>query len=179
MNIETKRLILRAVEPQDARFLADLVNDPDVRKVIGAYDLVFPMSIGMEDRWIEAVSKSEDVHMIVMLRSTCSPLGILSVKDVNKRNGSAHLSIILQRKSWDKGYGTEAVTSVLRFLFDRKNMHRVWLRVAEHNGRAIACYKKCGFKIEGTLREDHYSGSAWHSSYLMSILESDYRRRRP
>jgi RimJ/RimL family protein N-acetyltransferase len=179
MNIETKRLTLRAVEPRDARFLADLTNDPDVRGVLGAYDLVFPMSVEMEERWIESVSKTEDVHMIAVLKSDSSSLGIVSIKDINKRNGSAHISIILQKKSWDKGYGTEAVTGVLYFLFERRNLHRVWLRVADYNDRAIKCYKKCGFKIEGTLREDHYAGNAWRSSYMMSIVDHEFRRRRP
>jgi len=178
MNIETKRLVLRALEPRDARFLADLVNDPDVASVLGAYNLVFPMSVDMEERWIESVSKTEDVHLIATLKVGSSPLGVLSIKDINKRNGSAHLSMLLQKKSWDKGYGTEAITGILSFLFDRKNMHRVWLRVAEYNERAIACYRKCGFKVEGTLREDHYASDAWHGSHIMSILYSDFRRKR-
>ncbi len=179
MNIESKRLVLRAVEPNDARFLADMISDPEVRGILGAYDLVFPVSADMEDRWIAAASKTEDIHLIISLKKGSSPLGILSLKDMNKRNGSAHLSIILEKKSWDKGYGTEAVTEVLGFLFQRKNMHRVWLRVAEYNARAIACYKKCGFKVEGTLREDHYAGDAWHSSFVMSVLDKDFRRARP
>jgi len=178
MNIESKRLMLRAVEPDDARFLADIINDPEVRSILGAYDLVFPVSVDMEERWIAAESKTEDVHLIVTLKKGSAPLGILSLKDINKRNGSAHLSIILEKKSWDRGYGTEAVTEVLSFLFHKKNMHRVWLRVAEYNERAIACYKKCGFKVEGTLREDHYASDAWHSSLVMSVLDKDFRRKR-
>lgn len=179
MNIETRRLVLRAIEPWDARFLADLINDPDVRSVLGAYDLVFPMSVDMEERWIESVSKTEEVHMTVTLKDSGSPLGIMSLKDINKRNGSAHLSIVLEKKGWNKGFGTEAITGVLSFLFDKKNLHRVWLRVAEYNKRAIACYKKCGFKVEGTLREDHYTGDAWRNSHVMSILDNDFRRKRP
>jgi len=178
MNIETRRMVMRAVEPADARFLADLINDPEVRNILGAYDLVFPVSVDLESRWIESVSKKDDVHMIATLKNAATPLGIVSLKDLNRRNGSAHLSIILQKKSWDKGYGTEAVKGVLTFLFDRKNLHRVWLRVAEHNERAIACYKKCGFRIEGTLREDHFAGDAWQSSHIMSVLDSDFRRKR-
>lgn len=178
MHIVTKRLMLRAVEPKDARYLADIINDAEVRKVLGAYNLVFPMSVDMEERWIESASKTEDFHLAVTLKDGSSTLGILSIKDFNKRNGAAHLTIILQRKSWDKGYGTEAVTGVLRFLFDRKNVHRVWLRVSENNERALACFKKCGFKIEGTLREDHYATDAWHNSFIMSILENEFRRKR-
>ena len=103
MNVETRRLVLRAVEPSDARFLADLVNDPETRSVLGAYDLVYPMSVDLEERWIDSVSKKDEAHMIVTMKSSSSPLGILSVKNVNKRNRSAHISIILQRKVWNKG----------------------------------------------------------------------------
>lgn len=179
MNIETKRLVLRALEPKDARFLAEMINDPETRSVLGAYDLVFPISVDEEERWIESVSKTEDVHLVLTRRNGASPLGILSVKDINKRNRSAHLSMILEKKNRDKGYGTEAMTGVLSFLFDRMNMHRIWLRVAEQNERAIACYRKCGFKVEGKLREDHYAGDAWHSSLLMSVLDREFRRKRP
>jgi len=179
MNIETKRLIMRAVEPRDACFLAEMINDPEVRAALGAYDLVFPMSVDLEERWIESLSKKDEVHMIATARGGSSSLGIVSLKDINKRNRSAHLSIILQKKSWDKGYGTEAVTGVLDFLFDRMNMHRVWLRVAEHNKRAMRCYEKCGFKIEGTLREDHFADNEWRSSFIMSVLDTEFRRNRP
>jgi len=178
MKVVTRRLVMRAVEPADARFLADMINDPEVRNVLGAYDLVFPVSVDMEERWIESVSKKDEVHMIATLKDATAPLGIVSLKDFSKRNGSAHLSIILQKKSWDNGYGTEAVMGLLSFLFERKNLHRVWLRVAEYNERAIACYKGCGFRVEGTLREDHFAGDAWHSSHIMSILDSDFRRKR-
>ena len=178
MNIVTRRLVLRAVERTDARFLASLINDPDVRSILGAYDLVFPMSVDMEERWIESASKTQDIHLAVTLKKG-SPLGILSLKAINERNGSAHLSIILEKRSWDKGYGTEAINGVLDFMFNRKNLHRIWLRVAEYNERAIACYEKCGFKVEGTLRDDHYMGGTWHGSNVMSILDSEFRRKRP
>lgn len=178
MNIETKRLVIRAVEPSDASFLAGLVNDPEVRNVLGAYELVFPMSVDMESRWIESVSKTEEVHLVPTKRAGGAPLGIISLKDFSNRNGSAHLSIILERKSWDKGYGTEAVSGVLKFVFTKMNMHRVWLRVSEDNRRAIRCYEKCGFEVEGILREDHFAHDEWHDSLIMSVIDDKPRGKR-
>lgn len=174
MNIETKRLVLRSIEPEDADFLADLVNNPEVREGLGAYSLVFPMSIEAESRWIAEASKKEnESHLIISKRKGLTPIGILSVKDVSLRNGSGHLSIIIQEKDWDKGFGTEAVSGVVDFIFMRLNGHRVWLRVDVRNARAIRCYKKCGFKVEGTLREDHFAAGKWQDSYIMSVLKGD------
>jgi len=175
MNIETKRLVLRNVEPEDAQFLADLVNNPEVRNLLGAYSLVFPVSVEVESRWIAEASKKEnEAHLILAKKKGLVPMGILSIKEVSLRNGSAHLSIIIQEKDWDKGYGTEAISGVLEFMFMRLNGHRIWLRVDVRNARAIRCYEKCGFKVEGTLREDHFAAGKWQDSYIMSILRSEY-----
>ncbi len=178
MDIETDKLILRALEPKDATFLAELVNDPETGEVLGAYDLVFPVSVDSEEKWISKVSeRASEVYMIITTRKSGKSIGILSLKDLSNRNASAHLSIILERKSWDKGLGTEAVTGVLDFLFTRKNTHRVWLRVDRRNARAIRCYEKCGFSMDGVLREDHFAAGAWQDSFIMSILAGEFKRR--
>ncbi len=176
MNIETKQFVMRSVEPEDAKFLADLLNDQEVRDSLGAYNLVFPTSVELEEKWIaDAIKRSDQAVMILTKRATGKPLGLVVLSDMNLRNASAHLSIILERKSWDKGYGTEAVSGVLIHLFGKMNMHRVWLRVDQRNARAIRCYEKCGFRMDGTLREDHFANGSWRSSYVMSILSSDNR----
>ena len=178
MNIETKRLVLRPLEPDDAKFLSELVNDPEVRGLLGAYSLVFPVCVESESRWIAEASKKEnEAHLVLARKTGMVPIGILSIKDVSLRNGSAHLSIIIQERDWDKGFGTEAVTGVLKFLFMRLNAHRVWLRVDVRNARAIRCYRKCGFSVEGVLREDHFAAGAWQNSYLMSVLRTEFGRK--
>jgi RimJ/RimL family protein N-acetyltransferase len=176
MNIETKRLVIRAAEQEDAKFLADLINDPEVRDSLGAYNLIFPTSTEMEARWIADVQKNPDqVAMIITMRATGKPVGLIALSDMNDRNASAHVSVMVERKSWSKGYGTEAISGLLERLFHNKNLHRVWLRVDESNHRAIKCYEKCGFRKEGVLREDHFAHGAWRSSYVMSVLADEFR----
>jgi RimJ/RimL family protein N-acetyltransferase len=178
VNIETEGLILRALELKDASFLVELVNDPETREVLGAYNLVFPVSIDSEEKWISKVTeRTDEAHMIITTRKGGRAIGILSVKDMSNKNASAHISIILERKSWDKGLGTEAVTGALDFLFNRKNTHRVWLRVDRRNARAIRCYEKCRFSMDGVLRDDHFATGAWQDSLIMSILADEFRRR--
>lgn len=179
VNIETDRLILRALEPKDAGFLAELVNDPETRDVLGAYNLVFPVSTDSEAKWVAKVSeRTDEAHLVITTRKAHKAIGILSLKDLSNKNASAHLSIILDRRSRDKGFGTEAVKGALEFMFDKKNAHRIWLRVDKRNARAIRCYEKCRFSVDGVLREDHFAAGSWQDSLVMSVLSDEFRRGR-
>jgi len=74
-----------------------------------------------------------------------------------------------------KGIGTEAINLFLKVCFDELDLHRVGLRVLRANERGMACYKKCGFKEEGVIRDWHHSHGQWHDLVLMGILQDEYR----
>jgi RimJ/RimL family protein N-acetyltransferase len=177
MLIETKRLTLRAVEPEDAGFLARLFNEAGAANPDAPRELIYPISEESELAWISSLPRrSADAHMIIEKRKGGAALGIISVDEMDWRNASARLRIRLTRESWESGYGTEAVGATVAFLFDRMNFRRVWVRVDEGNSRAIRCFEQCGFVLEGVLREDHVRDGGWKNSLLMSILSSDQRR---
>ena len=35
-------------------------------------------------------------------------------------------------------------------------------------------YEKCGFKLEGTLKDDHYSQGKFHNVVIMAILKREF-----
>jgi len=176
MLIETKRLVMRSVEPVDAGFLATLFNNADPLDSGAPYDLVYPLSKEMEEEWISGIGgRSDEAHMIIEMRKGHRSIGIISVSEIDGRNASAALRIRLDEDIWDKGYGTEAVRETARFMFERLNLRRAWLRVDEDNARAIRCYEKCGFVLEAVLREDHVRNGGWKNSLIMSLLSGDLK----
>jgi ribosomal-protein-alanine N-acetyltransferase len=54
-------------------------------------------------------------------------------------------------------------------------LHRVDLKVLDYNKRAIRCYEKCGFKVDGILRDSAFIEGAFHSDIIMSILEDEWK----
>jgi RimJ/RimL family protein N-acetyltransferase len=73
-----------------------------------------------------------------------------------------------------KGYGTEAMNLVLKFAFHALNLHRVNLGVFEFNKRAIRCYEKCGYKYEGTSRDQIYKEDKRWDAYNMGVLKMEW-----
>jgi RimJ/RimL family protein N-acetyltransferase len=179
MLIETKQLVLRPVEPEDAEFLAGLMDEIDLHDSSGPYSLIYPTSKEIEERWISQIgSRGDEAHMIIEKCAGRIPIGIISVSEMEKRNSSAHIGIRLKEESWDRGYGTEAMRGAVKFMFESLNIHRVWLRADEENARAIRCFEKCGFTLEGVLRENHFRNGGWKSSVVMSILNGELKEEK-
>lgn len=77
-----------------------------------------------------------------------------------------------------KGIGTEATMLLLQYGFETMHWHRIDLKVLEYNVRGIRCYQKCGFVMEGVLRENARIENQYYSDIIMSILESEYQERK-
>jgi len=90
-------------------------------------------------------------------------------------HGDTFLSISIgDRNDWGKGYGTDAVQILLRYGFTEFNLHRISLDVFEYNPRAIRCYEKAGFVVEGRQREFlNREGRRWDMIY-MGILRQEW-----
>jgi len=78
--------------------------------------------------------------------------------DVNETKGEAELGIMIgTRDCWDKGYGADAVTTLVSHIFQQTNLQRIYLKTLDSNSRAQKCFQKCGFTSYGRLVKDGFS----------------------
>lgn len=63
---------------------------------------------------------------------------------------------------------------MLRYAFQELGMHKVELRVAAGNSRAVHVYQRLGFRVEGTRRAASFHAGAFHDEHLMGILADEY-----
>jgi RimJ/RimL family protein N-acetyltransferase len=77
--------------------------------------------------------------------------------NLNKYKQEAEIGISIgDRAYWDKGYGTDAVTVLVNYLFEEMKLRRIYLHTLEENIRAQKCFGKCGFTPCGfQLRDGH------------------------
>lgn len=83
--------------------------------------------------------------------------------------------LIFDPEAVGKGIGKETVLMMTRYAFERLNAHRVWLGVNADNKRAVKCYIDCGYKFEGTLRDEIFCYSKYHDAIRMGILEEEWK----
>ena len=67
--------------------------------------------------------------------------------DIDTRRHETELGIMIgDRAYWSKGYGTDAVDTLLKYIFTQTNMKRVYLHTLDWNQRAQKSFNKSGFR---------------------------------
>ena len=127
-------------------------------------------------KWLEKGELSEnEVFFMIQTINDDRIIGNINLEDFRNSNNNAFVGIsISDPKDWGKGFGTDAMSIILKYGFNILNLHRISLNVFEYNPRAIRSYEKAGFKHEGTQRKWlNRDGKRWDLVW-MGILKSDW-----
>ena len=174
MTLQGERVRLRAVALDDAERLWRWHNDPEVMRWMHA---PYPTSLDEVGKQLTARAANTHASLTLMIEDEQGvTVGIVALRGAEPESGSAELDIYLGEKgSWGRGLATDAMRTVCRYAFDRMNLHRVELCVAEGNPAARHLYEKIGFVTEGRKRQVYYRGGAWCDEWLMSLLRGELR----
>jgi diamine N-acetyltransferase len=178
--ITGERVRLRAAERSDLPLFVAWLNDPEVRQFLL---INLPLSLADEERWFDNMLKSPaEEHVLVIEIFTedgWKAIGNTSLMEIGWTNRLAEVGIFIGEKSyWGQGYGRETMQLMLQHSFETLNLNRVWLRVYEHNLRGIKAYEHAGFVHEGRLRQAVYQGGRYYDVLIMSVLHSEWVKRR-
>ncbi|MBK8049656.1 MAG: GNAT family N-acetyltransferase [Anaerolineales bacterium] len=121
-----------------------------------------------------AIKNQSHVFSIVDLESD-HLIGRGMLFSVNYVNRSAMLGIVIGEPEFqNRGYGVDATRLLLDFAFNLLNLNSVMLGAFAFNERAIAAYRKVGFREIGRRREARLIGGRYHDAILMDILACEF-----
>lgn len=165
------------LEPLTQTVLEDYLRglqDPEVQRLTGTHAAFDRASV--ED-WLRTRADHDDRADWAILRADDGGfLGEAVLNDHDPDNGSASYRLWLAGPElFGRGYGTAVTRLVVDYAFDELGLHRLALEVHEHNPRARRVYEKCGFTVEGRLREALLWQRRRYDTLLMSMLRTDGR----
>lgn len=168
-----KLIDLRAVEPADFGLLWGWLNDPEVMLYWGRPGNSESMAEVARREQEQALRGSSRKYIIQTKDG--QPIGQIDFYDLDWQARSAWVSIMIGEKThWGGGYGSDAMRTLLTYLFRQLGLHRVTLTTHETNGRAIRSYEKNGFVREGLMRDWAYFDGSWTNGVIMAVLASDF-----
>jgi diamine N-acetyltransferase len=123
--------------------------------------------------------RRDRVAFAIYDRVTLQPIGWCNVRDIDLFHETAELGISIALPEFrGKGYGTEAVTLLVDYAFTAFGLRNIMLDTVSFNERAIAAYRKAGFKEIGRRRGSHRIGNRRYDTVFMDCLETEFYKTR-
>lgn len=178
-RIATERLVLRALDFDDASAIAERAGDRRVARFLIAVPSPYPVSLAT--RWIMARiawwPQQRGVTLAITERATPSQLiGTVSLRRF-ARDQRAELGYWLGADAWGNGYATEAASALVDFGFKELGLSRIYAQVLEGNTTSCNVLEKLGMLCEGIRRRHVRKGKHLHDVSLYGMLRDEWADR--
>ena len=176
MRLETKRLLLRPFEENDAGDLYEYAKDSRVGPIAG-----WPVHTSLENsrEIICTVFAALNVFAVVDKASgkVIGSAGFVGGYCPELPGPSDEIGYALSPAFWGRGLMPEAVSAVLEYGFTNLGLRRIWCGHYAGNWRSKRTMEKCGFRYQ-FARTDHVAlMSEFRQSYFYLLTKEDWNGR--
>ena len=183
LRLETERLYLRPYRPEDAPWYAamSLRNREHLRRFEDGNPAMTIESAEDAERVLAAFAADWQAgrafFLGAFLRETDEFVAQIYVGVPNRDLPEFEIGFFADRQHEGRGYVSEAVRGILAFFFEELRARRVRLECDETNERSARVAERCGFKLEGRLRENHLWGDgSLTGTLLYGMLAREHQR---
>ena len=176
-TIETQRLVLRKFEfPDGEAMLKYWVSDPLVQhRYCEPVYSTKPEVDELLEKYISSYEKPHYYRWAIILKETNECVGQIAYFLVDEKNHFAEIEYCIGTLFQKKGLTPEAVKAVIKYGFDKINLHKVQVCHHSSNTPSKKVIEKCGFVYEGTLRDFFFEDEKYYDRLYYSILKSEYK----
>jgi len=173
--IAGEHVILRAFEREDAERCYRWMNDPNiVRTLKTRYPIAFQNEIEWLDRAMHVSAGDTERHFAIEKKDDRSHIGNASIHDIEWVSRTAAFGLFIGEPSaWNRGFGSDAIRTLVRFAFEEMNLRKLRINVFDYNDRAKHILETQGFVQEGRLQKEFYREGSYHDIVLLSIFRGE------
>ena len=169
VTLQGARIVLRDKRLEDAEQDYIWRSDPELARLDAAYPLTMTFERFLKIFQDQLRYPTPGSHHFATETLDGKFIGNCMYYDLDSVNMEAELGIVLgDRDYWSNAYGYDAVVTLLEYMFDERNLKKVYLHTLEWNKRAQRCFEKCGFVPVRQVRR------LSHDFIRMEVLRADW-----
>jgi aminoglycoside 6'-N-acetyltransferase len=164
-TLQGRQVTLRPYRPDDLDRLASILDEPSVARWWGP-----PPPGGAGAAWVE-----DGGQVTFVIDHEGSVVGSIQYhEELDADYRSAAVDLFLTTAAQGRGFGSDAIRTVARYLFDERGHHRLSIDPSAANERAIRAYERVGFRRVGVMRSyERGPDGTWHDGLMMDMLAAD------
>ena len=176
--MDTPRVILRAMEPEDIDLLYRWENDMSIWNVSNT---LAPFSRHILQKYIE--TSHLDIYQTKQLRlmidyihdeeNKCRTVGMIDLFDFDPYHNRAGIGILIGDAS-DRGKGIAglALKNLIHYAFNTLKLHLLYCNIEATNEASINLFKKFGFEICGQKKQWLKTLDGFDDEYLLQLINN-------
>lgn len=174
-NLETERLILRKLTPQDDKSIFEYASDNEVPKYMTWNPhKTIEDARGFINFTLNRYEKDEAGEWGIVLKESNKLIGAIGFPKCDKRNMSAEIGYVISRLYWGSGIMPEAVNGIFKFAFEEMGLKKIECCHFLPNEKSGRVMQKVGMSFDGIVREKFYIKGQYRDVKQYSILKSDW-----
>lgn len=179
-ELRTVRLVVRRFRPADAPTFAAYRSDPEVARY---QSWEVPFSADDADRFVASLAEEDpDTPGAWFQFAVAEADGGAHVGDVaayvdEEDPRQARVGITLAPHVQGRGYGTEALTAFLDYLFLDRGKHRVTADCDVRNSASSALLERVGMRREAHHLRSVWAKGEWTDEFVYAVLSDEWTAR--
>ena len=176
--LKGEKVILRPMEREDQRRFHELTTNVALGMLVG--NDWEPRSLADIEKGFERDSDGSHERTRFAIEADGKVIGDIGLHGLRRREGVTEFWIgILDPDYLGKGYGRDAIKTLLWWAFRVQNWRKVWLSAVAVNERALRSYRACGFIEEGRLRQHVFYNGQYFDEIKMGLLRTEWEAANP
>lgn len=168
--IAGEHVILRAFENDDAERCYRWMNDPNIVRTLKTR---YPIAFQNEAAWIDSAMHPDPSqrHFAIERKDDRTHIGNASIHDIDWVSRTAWFGLFIgEPAAWNRGFGSDAIQTLVRFAFEEMNLVKLRINVFDYNEKAKHVLLSRGFVEEGKLRRDFFREGTYHDIVILSAF---------
>lgn len=173
-------IYLTRFDRANAETLRAWINDPAVNEWLISSQLPFSSEQELaffdltEREWSAGTAYRFEIHVAEDDRL----IGIAGLDSVSLLHRRGEVGIFIGSvPDQNRGYGRDAILTLLRFGFDRLGLHSIAIKANTENERSVHLYSSIGFVETGHERECAFMRGRFRDHVCYDMLESEFHER--
>jgi len=177
IKLETERLIIRPININDSEsifsYRADAITNQFQgwipKNIEDVHDFVknrVSPAINVNGSWFQ---------FVIISKADGEVIGDTGLHFFDAENKQVEIGCTIGKKYQSKGFATEAISEVMKYLFSTFNKHRLIASIDPGNINSIRLFEKLKFRKEAHFKESIMSNGVWVDDLNYAILKKEWK----
>jgi diamine N-acetyltransferase len=172
MTLSSKKVNLRALEPEDLEFLYTIENNESFWEISHTQT---PFSNYMLKQYLENahldIFEVKQLRLLIEENLTKKQIGMIDLFDFNPQHKRAGVGILIHPHFQQNGFASEALSLLINYAFTHLDLHQLYANIAIDNSKSISLFKKHQFEKIGVKKDWILSHGKFKDETIFQLIK--------